>query len=221
MFRIGLTGGIAAGKSVATRRLAELGAVVIDHDQLARTAVAPGSVGLDEIAEAFGPEVVGPDGALDRPALGRLVFADEDARERLNAIVHPEVRRLSAEREAEEGARDPGAVVVHDIPLLVETGQAEAFHLLAVVDAPAEQRLERLVRGRGMAESEARGRIAAQASDADRLAAADVVLDGSKTEEHLIEQVDELWARVQREVVQEADAEADDVALHDTRAAGA
>lgn len=221
MFRIGLTGGIAAGKSVATRRLAELGAVVIDHDQLARTAVAPGSVGLDEIAEMFGPEVVRPDGALDRPALGRLVFADEDARERLNAIVHPEVRRLSAEREAEAGARDPGAVVVHDIPLLVETGQAEAFHLLAVVDAPAEQRLERLVRGRGMAESEARGRIAAQASDADRLAAADVVLDGSKTEEHLIEQVDTLWARVQREVAQEADAEADDVALHDTRAAGA
>ncbi|MBE1878896.1 dephospho-CoA kinase [Myceligenerans pegani] len=221
MFRIGLTGGIAAGKSVATRRLAALGAVVVDHDQLARTAVAPGSVGLEEIAEAFGTEVIGADGALDRPALGRLVFADDDARERLNAIVHPEVRRLSAEHEAEAAARDPRAVVVHDIPLLVETGQAEAFHLVVVVHAPAEQRLERLVEGRGMDAEEARGRIAAQASDEDRLAAADVVLDGTGSEENLNAQVDALWERAQREVAEEAEAEADDAALHDSRAAGA
>ncbi|GAB3163029.1 hypothetical protein GCM10027059_16700 [Myceligenerans halotolerans] len=221
MFRIGLTGGIAAGKSVATRRLADLGAVVVDHDQLARTAVAPGSVGLEEIAEAFGTEVIGADGSLDRPALGRLVFADDDARERLNAIVHPEVHRLSAEHEAEAAARDPRAVVVHDIPLLVETGQAEAFHLVVVVHAPAEQRLERLVEGRGMDAEEARGRIAAQASDEDRLAAADVVLDGTGREEDLNAQVDALWERAQREVAQEAEAEADDAALHDSRAAGA
>lgn len=221
MFRIGLTGGIAAGKSVAARRLAERGAVVVDHDQLARLAVAPGSVGLEEIAEAFGAEVIDPGGALDRPALGRLVFSDDEARERLNAIVHPQVRRLSAEREAEAATRDPRAVVVHDIPLLVETGQAEAFHLLVVVHAPAEQRLTRLVEGRGMDPEEARGRLAAQAGDEERLAAADVVLDGTGSEADLIAQVDALWQRAQREVAQEADAEADDAALHDSRAAGA
>ncbi|RPF21218.1 dephospho-CoA kinase [Myceligenerans xiligouense] len=221
MFRIGLTGGIAAGKSVATRRLDELGAVVVDHDQLARTAVAPGSVGLEEIAEAFGTEVIGPDGGLDRPALGRLVFADDEARERLNAIVHPEVRRLSAEHEAAAAARDPRAVVVHDIPLLVETGQAGAFHLVVVVHAPVEQRLERLVEGRGMDAEEAQGRIAAQASDEDRLAGADVVLDGTGSVENLRAQVDSLWERAQREVAQEAEAEADDAALHDSRASGA
>ncbi|GAB4085725.1 hypothetical protein GCM10028784_23550 [Myceligenerans cantabricum] len=221
MFRIGLTGGIAAGKSVAARRLAERGAVLVDHDRLARTAVAPGSVGLEEIAEAFGPEVIGADGGLDRGVLGGIVFADDDARERLNAIVHPEVRRLSAEHEAEAAARDARAVVVHDIPLLVETGQAGAFHLVVVVHAPAEQRLARLVDGRGMDATEARGRIGAQSSDEDRLAVADVVLDGTGTEENLHAQVDELWERAQREVAQEADAEADDVALHDSRPAGA
>lgn len=221
MFRIGLTGGIAAGKSVAARRLAWLGAVVIDHDQLARTAVAPGSVGLDEVVEAFGTEILLPDGGLDRPALGRLVFADDAARSRLNAIVHPQVRRLSAEREAAAAASDPRAVVVHDIPLLVETGQAEAFHLLAVVHAPAELRLDRLVGGRGLDAEEARARIAAQASDSERLAVADVELDGSGTPENLEAQVDELWARVRREVAQEADAELDDEGLHDTRPAGA
>lgn len=217
MFRIGLTGGIAAGKSVAARRFTELGAVVVDHDQLARAAVAPGSVGLEAIAEAFGPGVIAADGTLDRPALGRIVFADDDARERLNGIVHPEVRRMSAEQEAAAAVRDPRAVVVHDIPLLVETGQADGFHLVAVVHTPAGQRLARLVEGRGTAEDEARGRIAAQASDEDRLAAADVVLDGSGAPEDLERQVDELWERVQREVAQEAAAEADDAALHDAR----
>src|SRR5690606_34515932 len=183
MFRIGLTGGIAAGKSVAATRLAELGAVVVDHDLLAREAVAPGSVGLAEIAEAFGPGVLAEDGSLDRPALGALVFADDAARERLNGIVHPEVRRLSAEREAKAGAADPSAVVVHDIPLLVETGQAGSFHLVVVVHTPAEQRVQRLVAARGLTEEAARARVAAQASDEERLAAADVTLDGSRTEE--------------------------------------
>ncbi|GAA1858327.1 dephospho-CoA kinase [Myceligenerans crystallogenes] len=220
MFRIGLTGGIAAGKSVAARRFAELGAVVVDHDQLARDAVAPGSVGLEEIAAAFGEDAIAADGTLDRAALGRIVFADDDARERLNGIIHPQVRRLSAEREAAAAVRDPRAVVVHDIPLLVETGQAEAFHLVAVVHTPAGQRLTRLLESRGMAEDEARGRIGAQAPDDVRLAAADVVLDGSGTPAELEAQVDELWERVQREVAQEASAEADDAALHDVRQYG-
>ncbi|HEY8719389.1 dephospho-CoA kinase, partial [Pengzhenrongella sp.] len=145
MQRIGLTGGIAAGKSVVSSRLAELGAVVIDHDQLAREAVQPGSVGLDEVVEAFGDGVLAPDGSLDRAALGRVVFPDPDALARLNGIIHPIVRRLAAEREAAAAAARAGAVVVHDIPLLVETGQAEAFHMLVVVHTPAELRVRRLV----------------------------------------------------------------------------
>ncbi|MFD6140285.1 dephospho-CoA kinase [Promicromonospora sp. NPDC060271] len=207
MFRIGLTGGIAAGKSVATARLAELGAVVIDHDLLAREAVAPGSVGLAAIVEAFGDVVLTPDGALDRPGLGALVFADAAARSRLNDIVHPEVRRLSAEREAMSAAADPTAVVVHDIPLLVETGQAEHFHLLVVVHTPAEQRVRRLVEGRGLSEEAARSRIAAQAGDDERLAVADFTLDGSGSEDNLRAQVDTLWQRVAEEVAQEAEAD--------------
>jgi len=207
MFRIGLTGGIAAGKSVATVRLAELGAVVVDHDVLAREAVAPGSVGLAEIVEAFGEGILAPDGSLDRPALGALVFADAAARARLNEIVHPEVRRLSAEREAMAGAADARAVVVHDIPLLVETGQESHFHLLVVVHTPAEQRVARLVARRGLTEDAARARVAAQATDEERLAAADVTLDGSGDEDELRAQVDILWQRVAGEVAQEAEAD--------------
>lgn len=207
MFRIGLTGGIAAGKSVATARLAELGAVVIDHDLLAREAVAPGSVGLAAIVEAFGDVVLTPDGSLDRPGLGALVFADAAARSRLNDIVHPEVRRLSAEREAMSGAADPTAVIVHDIPLLVETGQAEHFHLVVVVHTPAEQRVRRLVEGRGLSEEAARSRLASQAADDERLAVADFTLDGSGSEDNLRAQVDTLWQRVAEEVAQEAEAD--------------
>lgn len=207
MFRIGLTGGIAAGKSVATARLAELGAVVIDHDLLAREAVAPGSVGLAEIVEAFGDTALAPDGSLDRPGLGALVFADDAARRRLNDIVHPEVRRLSAEREAMAGAADPAVVVVHDIPLLVETGQSESFHLVVVVHTPAQLRIRRLVEGRGLSEEAARARIAAQASDEDRLAAADITLDGSGSEADLRAQVDTLWRRAADEAAQEAEAD--------------
>ena len=207
MFRIGLTGGIAAGKSVATARLAERGAIVIDHDLLAREAVAPGSVGLAEIVEVFGDVVLAQDGSLDRPGLGALVFADDAARRRLNDIVHPEVRRLSAEREAKAAAADPAAVVVHDIPLLVETGQTEHFHLLVVVHTPAEQRVRRLVETRGLSEDAARARLASQATDDERLAAADVTLDGSESEDGLRAQVDALWRRVADEVAQEADAD--------------
>ena len=207
MQRIGLTGGIAAGKSVAAARLAELGAVVIDSDALAREAVEPGTAGLEAVVEAFGPGVLAPDGSLDRAALGSLVFADDEARARLNAIVHPIVRRLSAEREAAAATADHGAIVVHDIPLLVETGQADAFHVLVVVDAPAVLRVERLVVGRGLSRTEAEARIAAQASDAERLAAADVVLDGTGSEEQLRAQVDALWSRLSVEAADETAAE--------------
>ncbi|WP_069387038.1 dephospho-CoA kinase [Cellulosimicrobium cellulans] len=207
MFRIGLTGGIAAGKSVALARLAERGAVTIDYDVLSREAVAPGSVGLDEIVEAFGPQVLAADGTLDRQALAAVVFADEAARERLNAVVHPEVRRLAAEREAAAAAADPRAVVVHDIPLLVETGDPARFHLVVVVHAPAELRARRLAE-RGLSPEEAAARIAAQADDDARLAAADVTLDGTGSADALREQVDALWEKVRTEVDQESEGDA-------------
>lgn len=207
MQRIGLTGGIAAGKSVAARRLAELGAVVIDSDVLAREAVATGSAGLDAVVEEFGSGVLGADGSLDRAALASIVFTDPAARARLDAIVHPVVRRLSAEREAAAAVTDHGAVVVHDIPLLVETGQADAFHVLVVVHAPAVLRVERLVRLRGMDRNEAEARVSAQASDDERLAVADVVLDGTGSDDSLRAQVDELWDRLAVERADELAAE--------------
>jgi dephospho-CoA kinase len=207
MQRIGLTGGIAAGKSVAAQRLAELGAVVIDSDVLAREAVAPGSVGLEAVVEEFGSSVLAADGSLDRGALASIVFADPAARARLDAIVHPIVRRLSAERSAAAAVIDHGAVIVHDIPLLVETGQADDFHVVVVVDAPALLRVERLVRLRGMDRAAAEARVAAQATDAERLAVADVVLDGTGSEDDLRAQVDALWERLAVERADELAAE--------------
>lgn len=207
MQRIGLTGGIAAGKSVAARRFIELGAVLIDADALAREVVAPGTLGLEQVVDAFGPAVLGPDGSLDRAALAARVFDDPEARHRLEALVHPQVRRLAAEREAAAAALDRDAVVVHDIPLLVETGQADAFGMVVVVHAPEELRLHRLVNGRGMPEPEARARLAAQASDDARLAVADVVLDGTGTDQDLRDQVDRLWARLSDERAAEHDAD--------------
>jgi len=199
MQRIGLTGGIAAGKSVAAARLAERGAVLVDYDLLSREAVALGTPGLAAVVEEFGEEVLAPDGSLDRPGLASRVFGDPAALARLNAVVHPVVRRLAAEREAAAATEDPGAVVVHDVPLLAETGFAEAFHLVVVVQAPAVLRVERLVRTRRMDRAEAEHRIAAQAPDEQRLALADVVLDGSGDPEGLRAQVDELWERLAAE----------------------
>lgn len=192
--RVGLTGGIAAGKSVVAARLARLGAAVVDHDVLAREVVAPGSPGLAAVVLAFGDEVLAADGSLDRPALGRVVFADAAARERLNAVVHPLVREAARHEEA-QAATSGARVVVHDVPLLVETGQAGHFDELVVVDAPAALRVERLVEGRGMREDEAWARLAAQADDEARLEAADVVLDGSGALADLEAQVDRLWQR--------------------------
>lgn len=193
--RIGLTGGIAAGKSVAARRLSELGAVVIDHDELARRVVDPGTPGLAAVVDAFGAGVLRPDGALDRAALGAVVFADPEARERLNGIIHPRVHEASRAAEASAVARGAD-VVVHDIPLLVEVGLAGTFDQVVVVDAPADLRTRRLVSERGLTEVEARQRVAAQASDGDRRAAADVLWDGSGGVSQLRQQVDEWWRSV-------------------------
>jgi dephospho-CoA kinase len=190
VLRIGLTGGIGSGKSTVARLLAEHGAHVVDADVLAREVVEPGTPGLAAVVEAFGPGVLTPDGALDRPALAGMVFGDPAARSRLDGIVHPLVRARAAETIA---ALPDDAVVVQDIPLLVETGQATAFDLVLVVEAEHETRVARLVR-RGLAEADARARIAAQATDAQRRAVADVVLDNSGTPEALAEQVDRFWA---------------------------
>jgi dephospho-CoA kinase len=187
---VGLTGGIGAGKSEVAKRLAELGAVVIDSDWLAREVVATGTEGLAEVVAEFGAEVLGPDGALDRPALGRLVFQDEAARRRLEAIIHPRVRARTAELVA---AAALDAVVVNDVPLLVEAGLADRYNLVVVVLADEATRVRRLVEGRGMAPDEARARIAAQATDEQRRAVADVVLTNDGTVEQLRDQVDALW----------------------------
>ncbi|MGJ9401901.1 dephospho-CoA kinase [Arthrobacter sp. KK5.5] len=190
MLNVGLTGGIAAGKSAVASRLVELGAVLIDADAIAREVVAPGTEGLAAVVEAFGDGVLGTDGALDRPALGALVFADEPARLKLNGIVHPLVRAEAARRRA---AAAPGAVVVQDIPLLVETGQAGNFDLVVTVQAPEPERIRRMVQDRGMARSEAESRVSAQATDAERAAASDVVLENSGTLGDLLASVDRLW----------------------------
>jgi dephospho-CoA kinase len=190
VLRVGLTGGIGSGKSAVSSRLAARGAVVIDSDVLAREVVAKGTGGLAEVVEAFGDGVLAADGDLDRPALGRIVFGDESARRRLEAIIHPRVRARAAEIEAEAPA---GAIVVHDIPLLVETGQTDRFDVLLVVDVPVDVQLARLTAQRGMSEAEAKQRIASQASREDRLAVADLVVDNSGTLEELDRRVDEVW----------------------------
>lgn len=198
MHIIGLTGGIAAGKSTVSRRWTEHGAVVVDADRLARDAVAPGSPGLAQVAERFGPSVIGADGSLDRPALGSIVFADPAARKDLEAITHPEVWRLAQQAFDAAEAADTDAVVVYDVPLLAEARGSRPlrFDAVVVVDAPAAQRIERLVEHRGMARDEAERRVAAQASDADRLALADHVVDATGTLEQTIRSADEVWARI-------------------------
>ena len=195
MLRVGLTGGIAAGKSLAASALQDLGAVLIDADQLARAVVEPGTDGLRDVVAAFGDGVLRPDGSLDRPALGAHIFADPDGRATLNGIIHPRVRRRAAEAEAAARATSTGAVVVHDIPLLVETGQEDSFHLVVVVDAPRQTRVRRMVEHRGMTEEEAQKRIAAQTDSPTRNAAADVVLDNAGSPENLVSAVRELWER--------------------------
>jgi dephospho-CoA kinase len=194
MLRIGLTGGIGSGKSTVAARLAELGAVVVDSDLLAREVVAVGSPGLARVVERFGAGVLAADGSLDRPGLGRLVFGNPAALADLNAIVHPLVRARSEDLTASAAAGGAQAVV-QDVPLLVETGLAGSYDKVIVVEAPLELRLRRLA-GRGLDAETARARITAQATDEQRRAVADVVLDNSGSVAELRTQVDAAWARL-------------------------
>ncbi|MYW07750.1 dephospho-CoA kinase [Streptomyces sp. SID2563] len=195
MLRVGLTGGIGAGKSEVSRLLVGYGAVLIDSDRIAREVVEPGTPGLAAVAEEFGPGVLAPDGTLDRPALGAIVFADPDRLAALNAIVHPLVRDRSAELEKAAG---PDSVVVHDVPLLTENGLAPLYDLVIVVDAAPETQLDRLVRLRGMTEADARARMAAQATREQRRAVADLVIDNDGPVEELAARVREVWAELSR-----------------------
>jgi dephospho-CoA kinase len=190
MLRVGLTGGIGAGKSEVTSRLAELGAVVIDADVLAREVVGPGTSGLDEVVRHFGAGVLTTEGDLDRAALAARVFDDADERRVLESIIHPRVRSRAVEIE---GAAGPDAIVVHAIPLLVETGQAASFDVVIVVEAPRADRLRRLVADRGMTEAQARARIDSQASAEQRIEAADVVIHNIGSLQELRARVDRVW----------------------------
>jgi len=190
VLRVGLTGGIGSGKSTVSALLAGHGAVVIDYDQLARDVVAPGSPALVEIAERFGDAVIAPDGTLDRPALGSIVFGDPEALAALNAITHPAIGDLGA---ALEDAAGPDAVVVHDNPLLVEMGADALSDVVVVVDVPVEVQVERLTSIRGMTEADARARIAAQASREKRTGAADLVIDNTGPRDELARIVGGVW----------------------------
>jgi dephospho-CoA kinase len=194
VLRIGLTGGIGSGKSTVAALLAERGARVVDADRIAREVVEPGTPGLAAVVAEFGARVLTADGALDRPALAALVFGDPGARARLDAVVHPLVRARAAELVA---AAPPDAVVVQDVPLLVETGQAGAYDLVLVVETDPGTRVARLVE-RGLSAEDARARIASQATDEQRRAVADVVLRNDGDREALAAEVERFWTeRVQ------------------------
>ncbi|MFD7323556.1 dephospho-CoA kinase [Streptomyces sp. NPDC059875] len=195
MLKVGLTGGIGAGKSEVSRLLVSYGAVLIDADKIAREVVEPGTPGLAAVVEAFGADILTDEGTLDRPKLGSIVFADADRLATLNTIVHPLVGARSAELESAAG---PDDVVVHDVPLLAENGLAPLYDLVVVVDASPETQLDRLVRLRGMAESEARARMAAQVTREERRAVADLVIDNDGPLEALEPQVRKVWDELTR-----------------------
>ena len=197
---IGLTGGIASGKSVVAARLAEHGAVVVDADRIAREVVEPGSPALARIAEEFGDEVIASDGSLDRAALGALIFESPEKRAALNAITHPAVGIRSKELFAAAAAANPDAIVVYDVPLLVEAGRTDEFDLIVVVNASTETRLNRMVELRGMTRDEAMHRLNSQATNTERLAIADVVIDSNGTLEQTLEQADALWEKLSARV---------------------
>ncbi|MFF7736790.1 dephospho-CoA kinase [Streptomyces sp. NPDC007984] len=195
MLKVGLTGGIGAGKSEVSRLLVACGAVLIDADRIAREVVAPGTPGLAAVVEAFGEEILAADGSLDRPRLGAIVFSDAEKLATLNAIVHPLVGARS--RELEEAAAED-AVVLHDVPLLTENGLAPLYDLVIVVDAAPETQLDRLVRLRGMTEEDARARMAAQATREQRREIADIVIDNDVPLEELERRVKDVWAELVR-----------------------
>ena len=203
---VALTGGIASGKSTIARRLAGHGAVIVDADQLVREVQAPGAPVLAAIADTFGEGMLHPDGSLDRAALGTRVFGDAEAIAQLNAIVHPAVRAESARRFAAAFAADPDAVVVYDVPLLVEARVEDPWQLVIVAHAPADVRAERLVALRGLSPADAAARIASQVPDEARLRIADVVIDTAGALDDTLRQVDELWERLDEHVARRAAA---------------
>jgi dephospho-CoA kinase len=199
---VGLTGGIASGKSVVARRFAEHGAVVVDADVIAREVVEPGTPALARIVEEFGSAVIGPDGRLDRPALGAVVFADPDKLRILNSITHPAVLELSHQRFADAESADPDAIVVYDVPLLLEArSEGREFDVVVVVEADDEIRVQRMVELRGMAEDEARRRIGSQATNAQRAAIADHVIDANGTEAETLAAADAVWEKLTQQGV--------------------
>jgi dephospho-CoA kinase len=195
VLRVGLTGGIGAGKSEVSKRLAAQGAVILDADLIAREVVAPGTDGLADVVAAFGPSVLGPDGELDRVLLGDIVFTDKQKLAALNSIVHP---RVGARMRELEDAAGPGSVVVHDVPLIAENGLAGAYDLVVVVDVPPRIQLDRLVRLRGMSREQAQARMATQAGRDQRLSIAGIVVDNSGSLAELDRQVGDLWGELRR-----------------------
>lgn len=195
MIFVALTGGIASGKSTVASRLHSRGAVVVDADRVAREVVEPGAVALDAIRERFGPDVIRADGSLDRQALGAIVFGDDGALRDLNAITHPEVWKRVIQLRDQAASDDPKAIIVYDVPLLVEASRDRPmdFDRVVVVTAPEGERIRRLVELRGMSSEDAQSRIRSQASDDERLALADVVIDAGGTRESTLEQADSLW----------------------------
>src|SRR4051794_18831461 len=197
MLVVGLTGGIGSRKSEVARRLAAPGAVVIDADAIAREVVAPGTTGLQQIVAEFGESVLSPDGSLDRDRMAAAVFADDDARRRLNAIVHPLVGAAMIQRTVRAGEHDPHAVVVNDVPLLTEGGLRDRYDVIVVVDVDPQTQLRRLVEQRGMTIEDAQARIAVQATRAQRLDMADVVIDNNGDLAALEEKVQQVWVDLQ------------------------
>lgn len=196
MYLVGLTGGIAAGKTAVAARWVELGALEIDADLLARQAVAPGSIGLKDIVSLFGDVILSPDGALDRAKLAELVFENQRNREQLEAIVHPIVRALAAERLE---ACQKEAVVIYTVPLLVEAEVDHAFDIVVTVEAPEEVRVQRMMQTRGMTRQQAESRLKSQASPAERANRADVILNSNQSLQLLLKDADSLWKRFIRE----------------------
>lgn len=199
MFLIGLTGGIASGKSTVAKRWVEHGAIEIDADQLARAVVAPGSKGLDEIKQTFGADILQPDGSLDRAKLGAMVFGDEIKRHALNAIVHPLVRTRA--REILD-ALPKDAIAIYNVPLLVEAKVDHDFDLVVTVEAPEEEQIKRMIKHRGMSAAEAKARIAAQAKPVERAAVADVILNANQDINLLLRDADELWRNIEQKATQ-------------------
>jgi dephospho-CoA kinase len=202
VLNVGLTGGIGAGKSEVTRRFADLGATIIDADALAREVVDVGTPGLDAVVAEFGEDMLAPDGSLDRDKLAALVFNDDDARQRLNGIVHPLIGERVMQLMVNAQEHDPDGVVINDVPLIVEAGVAERYDVIVVVDASEPTQLDRLTQVRGMTEADAKARMSKQASRDERRAIADYVIDNDGDLDALQEQVDEVWAALRERATQ-------------------